>query len=227
MPLHAKPAVSQKPGLRLLADGFTVWNRRLHYYIGLYLLCFVWLFAFSGLLLNHSSWVFAQFFQSRKVSVFERPIPAPVFAGDLEQAGMMMKQLGIEGEIGWSVPRSSPDRLDFTVSRPGRSYQIQGDLRQRRVKVTLTKFNGWGVMRGLHTFDGVSVNDRTNQRDWFLTRVWAFSMDAVAAGIIFMVLSSLYMWWKLKDKRKAGLVALGAGSAVCGLFVLGLRWIYT
>jgi len=29
------------------------WNRKLHFYTGLFLLFFLWLFAFSGLLLNH------------------------------------------------------------------------------------------------------------------------------------------------------------------------------
>ena len=29
-------------------------NRRAHYYLGLYFLFFLWLFAFTGLLLNHS-----------------------------------------------------------------------------------------------------------------------------------------------------------------------------
>jgi len=43
---------------------------------------------------------------------------------------------------------------------------------------------------------------------------------------VFLVLSSLYMWWGLKEKRKPGLVALALGIAVCGLFVFGLRWLY-
>jgi len=48
----------------------------------------------------------------------------------------------------------------------------------------------------------------------------------VAAGVLLMVLSSFYMWWGLHDKRKLGLVALALGTAVCGLFVTGLRWLY-
>ena len=63
-------------------------------------------------------------------------------------------------------------------------------------------------------------------RDWTLTTVWAYSMDAIAAGLIFMVLSSLYMWWELPQKRLYGVVALGLGSVVCGLFCLGLRWLF-
>ena len=45
-------------------------------------------------------------------------------------------------------------------------------------------------------------------------------------GVIFMVFTGLYMWWGLREKRRWGLVALGLGSAVCWLFVIGLRWIY-
>ncbi|HEX6070876.1 MAG TPA: hypothetical protein VFZ18_13670, partial [Longimicrobiaceae bacterium] len=37
------------------------WTRRLHYYLGLYFLLFIWLFSLTGLLLNHSDWGFAEF----------------------------------------------------------------------------------------------------------------------------------------------------------------------
>ena len=205
---------------------FAKWNRKLHYYVGLYLLWFVWLFALTGLLLNHSSWAFAQFFPTRKVTTFERAIRPPQPAEDVDQARDVMKQLGLEGEIAWNGPRADPAHLDFNASRPGRVYQIQSDLTNGRAKVTYTQYNGWGVLRTLHTFVGVSPDDSRNQRDWILTTIWALSMDAVAVGIIFMVLSSFYMWWRLKDKRRAGFVALAAGAVVCGFFVFGLRWMY-
>ena len=49
-------------------DAFFVWNRRLHYYLGLCLLFFTWLFVFTGLLLNHPRWQFAQFWPNRMQS---------------------------------------------------------------------------------------------------------------------------------------------------------------
>lgn len=78
----------------------------------------------------------------------------------------------------------------------------------------------------LHTFTGVQMDDPRNSRDWAPTSVWAYSMDAVAAGFIFMVLSSLYMWFELPGKRLPGAVALGLGSLLCGLFCVGLRWLF-
>ena len=226
MPWFADPMISRSPNSHRRAAAFATWNRRMHYYLGLYFLFFLWLFAFTGLLLNHSSWAFAQFFPTRKVSKFGRQIQSPAPASDLDQARAVMRQLGIDGEIAWSAARRDSARLDFNVSRPGRVYQVEADLKEGRAAVTLTEFNTWGVLRTLHTFVGVSPDDPRNRRDWILTNLWAFTMDAVAAGVLLMVLSSFYMWWGLHDKRKLGLVALALGTAVCGLFVTGLRWLY-
>jgi hypothetical protein len=35
---------------------FERWNRKLHYYLGLYFLFFLWLFSATGLMLNHQQW---------------------------------------------------------------------------------------------------------------------------------------------------------------------------
>ena len=83
-----------------------------------------------------------------------------------------------------------------------------------------------GVMHLLHTFTGVRMGDTTNSRDWMLTTVWAISMDAVAVGLVVMVLSSYIMWYRLKPKRRGGVVALLLGFATCGVFVAGLSWVF-
>ena len=70
------------------------------------------------------------------------------------------------------------------------------------------------------------VSDPRNNRDWVLTFVWAYSMDAVAIGLILMVVSSLVMWFKLPQKRTSGAVVLGLGAGLCGWFCVGLRWFY-
>ena len=70
------------------------------------------------------------------------------------------------------------------------------------------------------------MDDSRNQRDWLFTKLWAWSMDAVAIGLIFMVLSSFYMWYQLPSKRLLGSIALFLGFASCILFCVGLKWIY-
>jgi hypothetical protein len=121
---------------------------------------------------------------------------------------------------------SDAKEFDFQVRRPGHFFFIKADLARKRVSVRQSDVNRWGVIRVLHTFTGIQTEDGRNRRDWAVTTVWAFSMDAVAAGLMFMVLSSLYMWFKLPQKRRPGVIVLGFGLLSCGLFCVGLRWLF-
>jgi hypothetical protein len=207
---------------------FEIWNRKIHYFLGLYFLFFVWLFAFSGLLLNHMDWKAFEFWENRKESKDERNITSPPAGNDLAQAHDILRQLGLEGEVDWTSSRGDDNRLDFRVTRPGHVIDIKADFEQGKARIKRIDYNAWGLMRTLHTFTGASVHEKNNrnQRDWLLTKVWAFTMDAVAVGLIVMVLSSLYMWYELPEKRRLGTIVLAVGLASCTLFCLGLRWIY-
>lgn len=211
-----------------LRAGFERWNRKLHFYAGLFLLFFIWLFSFSGLLLNHPTWSFAESWSNRKEVNYERELatPGPGVEGDLGQAREILSQLAIEGEILWTTTRTDTNQFEFQVRRPGHYFFIKADLAQKRVSVRQSDVNLWGVMKVLHTFTGVQMDDPRNRRDWVLTSLWAFSMDAVAVGLILMVLSSLYMWFELPQKRLPGAVILALGSLICGLFCVGLRWLF-
>jgi hypothetical protein len=218
----------QLPNASQVWAGFERWNRKLHFYAGLFLLFFMWLFALSGLILNHPSWRFTEVWGNRTQTNYERTISAlgPDVKGDLGQAREIMRQLGIAGEILWTTARTDSNQFDFQVRRPGHFFFIKADLARRRVAVQQNEVNLWGVIRALHTFTGVQMDDPRNSRDWVLTSVWAYSMDAVAAGLIFMVLSSLLMWFKLPQKRVPGAFVLALGTLLCGLFCLGLRWLF-
>jgi hypothetical protein len=207
-----------------LAETARRWNRKLHYYLGLLTLLFVWLFSFTGLLLNHQ-WKFAEFWDSRQQSTSELDIIAPAPGSDLDQARDILRQLALRGEIEWTATRGDANRFDFRVSRPGHICEVQTDLARNRATVKRIDLNVWGVMRILHSFTGVRMDDNRNGRDWFLTSVWALAMDAVAAALILMVLSSLYMWFELRTKRLWGALALSAGLLSCALFCVGLRWL--
>ncbi len=224
MPLPSDSTAPQSSPRGRPAHVFDMWNKRAHYYLGLYFLFFIWLFSITGLLLNHS-WKFAEFWPNRRVTSAERPVRPPAATGDLQQAKELMRQLGITGEVEWSSPRTGPERLDFRVSRPGRTTEIKADLIRGIARIEETRLNSWGLIRALHTFTGVRGNDQRNRRDWFLTTIWALSMDALAAGLVLMVLSGLVLWLRLRSKRTFGLLALLLGCVVCGFLAIGLRWI--
>ena len=50
-------------------------------------------------------------------------------------------------------------------------------------------------------------------------------MDAVAAGLIVMVLRSYVTWFRLRAKRLGGVVALALGFLSCAAFISALRWL--
>jgi hypothetical protein len=219
----AAPAIPTRLGVRLER-----WNRKLHFYSGLFLIFFLWLFAFSGLLLNHPSWAFHEHWNNRKETTYERPItaPGPEAIGDLAQARDIMRQLGITGDILWTTTRTDPGVMVFQVRRPGHFFFIDANWTKGSAKVRQADVNVWGLLKVLHVFDGNVTDDPRNHRDWPLTYLWAYSMDAVAAGLIFMVLSSVYMWLQLPQKRRLGGIVLALGCLSCALFCVGLRWIF-
>src|SRR6266545_5021436 len=102
----------------------TRWNKKLHIYLGLYLLVFLWLFAGSGLLLNHSQWRFAEFWDQRKQSTTTRAIEFGGATDDLGRARHILKQLGIAGEIEWIETSPKENRFEFRVVRPGQIIEV-------------------------------------------------------------------------------------------------------
>lgn len=211
---------------RSAADVFLVWNRRFHYYLGLYLLFFCWLFVCTGLLLNHPRWQFAQFWPNRVQTTTEHQFQVPLAVTDVERARDLMRQFGITGEIQWPTAQPAGAPFAFQVSRPGLVIEVNADLESGRATLQRNHVNAWGVMHVLHTFIGVRPGDSRNARDWTLTTVWALSMDAVAAGLIVIVFSSYIMWYQLKPKRRGGAVALVLGFVTCGAFVTALSWVF-
>jgi hypothetical protein len=198
--------------MSLLSQKLKVWNLKLHLYLSLYFLVLLWLFAVSGLLLNHD-WRFTEFWSQRQQSTNVHRIVPPTAVSDLGRARDLMKQLRLAGEIEWTTTQSANDRFDFRVVRPGRIVEVKTDFGKQTATVQETHVNGWGIVRMLHTFS------------WRLTKLWSFSMDALAVGLILVVLSSLVMAYERREKWLGAAVALGVGVLVCGFFVFGLRWL--
>jgi hypothetical protein len=202
-----------------------IWNRKLHIYLGLYFLWFLWLFAISGLFLNHPKWLIADFWPSRKQSESTRKFQPPLEDNDLRIAQSLMRQLGLTGEIEWTKTRPTSDRFDFRLVKPGQIIEVKTDLKAGKAIIHSIQTNGWGILKMLHTFTGVRATEPTAERDWWATKLWSFLMDAVSIGLIMLVISSLMLWLKLKNGRILGAVFLGAGLVSCGFFVFGLSWI--
>ena len=199
--------------------GFAGWNRQLHYYLGLYFLFFLWVFSATGLMLNHQQW-FSNLYERVETS-YETPIEEPSSSDtDLARARDLMRQLKLRGEIDW--PESQlVGHLDFNVSRPTGSALVRVDLNAKQAFIRQFDNNPGHSFQIFHTFSGSRFNQPASRRDWIVTSMWVWAMDALAAGLIAMVLGSYYMWYPLKKRRTLGVVVLTAGLASCGLFLAG------
>ena len=144
-------------------------------------------------------------------------------AGDTQTARTfdLMRQLNLRGEVEW--PASQPvGHIDFSVSRPDGSSQVRVDLYAKRAYVKEFQNGHFHAFQIFHTFSGSRFNQPASRRDWIMTSVWVFAMDALAAGLIVMVLGSYYMWWRLKKLKTLGGAVLAAGFAISVAFATGV-----
>ena len=197
------------------------WSRKFHIHLGLFLLLFIWLFSFSGLLLNHSNWKFASFWDERKEKITNSNIHPNI---NLDSASMLkdiMQQLKIAGEI--SEVRMTTDSVDFRVTIPGQVRELHVDLTKKICTQKELKYNWWGKLRTLHTFNGVNKNNPDLQPNWIITSIWKFSMDSIAIGLIILCISSWIMWFKLRKKYTWGPLMLISGFAIAIYFVFLIK----
>ena len=187
------------------------WSRDLHLSAGLFISPFVPVFALSVFLLTHPGRPTGGTSGAVERSVSDLPLPANLdqLSGRerIDALRPALDRAQVHGEVGW----------------------IQHLAKECRLVVPVIKridLNAWGLMRLLHTFTGVHPEDARNRRDWVLTSVWAWTMDAVAVGLILMVLSSLIIWCELPQERRWGVIVLALGFLSRGLFCIGLRCLY-
>ena len=199
--------------------GFEKWNRKIHIYLGLFMMLFIWLFSVSGLFMNHPKWFHGKI--ERTPSDFPVTISEPM--EDVVRAKDLKEQLGLEGEIILRAQRN-PQKFFFMVMRPNHRFGVSVDLATQVATVNHVKPQPVGILADLHTFSGVRAiwNEPVQEKDWIMTRIWSFSIDAVSIGLILMVLSSLYMGFQIKESRQWVIGSLALGVFACSFFIWGL-----
>jgi hypothetical protein len=202
-------------------DILIYWNRKLHIYIGLFLILFILLFSFSGLLFNHNDWEFASFWKERKEKEISIPVTIPVKLDSTILLQSFMKQLDISGEV--NNVKLTGEKVSFRVYKPGIIHDITVNFTERRAFRKEMKYNFWGKIRTLHTFNGSNKAFPSAQPNWLITRIWRITMDLVATGLIFLCISSWIMWYKVRKNYSYGFLVLVSGIGIAMFFVFLLR----
>lgn len=205
----------------LIIENIISRNRKLHIYIGLFLVLFILFFSLSGLLLNHSQWEFASFWKERKETEIITPVTIPINLDSTALLQHFMKQLNISGEI--NNVKLTSESISFRIMKPGINQDIHVDLKSGISVRKKMVYNWWGEIRILHTFNGSDKLNPGVQPNWLITRIWRLTMDILAIGLIFLCLSSWIMWYKIRKNYSSGLLVLIVGMAGAIFFIFLLQ----
>jgi hypothetical protein len=203
---------------------FKKWNRKIHIYLGLYMLLFLWLFSLSGLFMNNPAWFVPENPKPGEMQPNREQRTDQVTLLDtddrLEKAWDVMEQLDLRGEIYFLRP-SPEGTFAFLCMRPNVRNFVNvtvatGETTINHVTPKEGRRFGY-IINQMHVFTG-NLGER--QRDWLPIKIWSFSMDALSVGLIVLVLSSLYMGW-ISTHRTGVVISFVLGMVVFVYFMWG------
>jgi len=179
------------------------WARWLHIYLSMACFGILFFFAVTGLTLNHQDWFAGQqrtaTFKGTMDRAWVRP-PAGKEPGKLEIVERLRTAHGIKAAL--TDFRVDDAQLSVNFKGPGYTADTFIDRDSGAYELTETRM-GWGAI----------INDLHKGRD--SGHVWSVLIDLSAVLMTFVSVTGLALIFFLAKWRRSGLIALGAGAAVC------------
>ena len=189
--------------------------RRTHLYLGMLLIPWVFIYAFSTFIFNHGSY-FNKFRgePSDWVQVWEKEYEVDIPRGQ-ENLRKLAKRILQENGISnmrYGVRRTG-QRLDINVQKFLTPERLVYLGRDRKLIAEEREFFWPEMFVRLHVRHGWGSSG-------ILQGLWSFAIDLICFSILIWIGTGIYLWWKISSTRKWGIVALGSGF----LSFLGLLW---
>ena len=183
-------------------------NRRMHLYLGLFLMPWLLMYGASSFIVIHQSWFGAGKARASE-ALFEKPYSRPVNMQGANNspelratAQEILKDCNLEGAFWVDKPNADTlhiDRFSFrdgiSVTYSSKTQMLKAERRLMRVPQTIMRMHfrgGW-------------------EQPTFGNKSWGLLVDMACAGIIIWVVSGLIMWWRLPRLRTWGAIAVGGG----------------
>lgn len=199
---------------------FAHFNRRVHLYLGLSLLPWLFMYGISSIPFAHN-----QYFERRDAAkglpmwtllstqtvdaaIPEDPRQLRAFGASL------LQQAGITADT-YGAYRQTPSQVNVYVYSFWKSTQLKYFADQKRLTVEDRRFRWDHFLTGMHARGGF-------EQERLLVRSWSVVVDLVCLAIVLWIASGLYMWWGLPGSRHWGLLAIAAGAISFAVFTLGL-----
>jgi hypothetical protein len=194
---------------------FSHLNRRLHLYLGMFLLPWFFIYGVSSIPFAHNSW-FQKIYGPPQWTVrFDRPYSIEVPAeGDLRPVGArILADAGIDGAFGAS--RNPKGHLNIYRFNFRQATRITYFPDEKRLLAEDRRFRWDHFLTGMHARGGF-------QQPSILNKAWGVVVDIVCIGILLWIASGVYMWWHIPGHRRWGWAALAGGVFSFALFLLAL-----
>ena len=182
-------------------------NRRMHLYLGLFLMPWLLMYGVSSFIVIHQS-LFPKDRPAREV-FFEKPYDRPVNmqgannSPELRAAALeILKDCNLEGAF-W-VDKPKPDTLHVDRFSFRDSISLTYSVKDQKLKAERQPVRWSQVPMRMHFRGGYEQPTLGN-------KVWGLLVDVACVGIIIWVASGLIMWWRLPRFKAWGAIAVGGG----------------
>jgi hypothetical protein len=184
-------------------DRFDKVNRRLHLYLGLFLMPWLLMYGVSSFILIHQAWFRAEQ-EPPWETLFEKECRRPLEAdADLRSVAQdILKDHGLEGAFWADKPNA--DTLRITRFSFWGSTRLTYSIREARVRAEHQRVRGPQAVVRMHFRGGYG-------QPTFWDKFWGFMVDLACAAIVIWVASGVVMWWRLRRLRAWGALTLGGG----------------
>ncbi len=195
-------------------------NRRVHLYLGLFLLPWFFMYGISSEPFAHTP-----FFEARDAAknlplwtlraehAVDLPVPSDE-SGLRALGAALLDVAGIHG-TSFGAYRQAASQINVYSYSFWSSAQLKYYVDQKRMTVEDRRFRWDQFLTGVHARGGF-------EQEGLLPASWSVVVDLVCIGIVLWIASGLYMWWGIPGHRRWGWVAIAAGMTSFVLFTLRL-----
>ncbi len=183
--------------------------RDTHLVCGLFAVLFVLMYGISSVQMAHNDW-----FNLKPTVTESRYTLATNAEGARAVARELMDRHGLAGEL--AQVKDMPAGFTFRIVRPGTVHEVSYTRASGEAAVKTNKANFAGLMNRIHHINGMWHEDS-------LVNVWAAALALVAAVLIVLGITGIYMWFKVHSERVTGTVVLGASLAFSLTVIVLLR----
>jgi hypothetical protein len=197
---------------------FLRWLRRVHGWVGLWGAVLGLLFGLTGFLLNHRAVMKIPALQMEQ-SQFELEMPNPAPGNAKAFASLMQHEFALK-QPAYKVHDESPKPIawgDRKLVQPAQwkaefhlpHYSLTAEywVGNQFISVKRQDVNAWGFLMRLHK--GVGLNAG-----------WILLVDSLAGAMIFLSITGVLLWTKMRGSRLAMAGLVGTSTALAVLFTL-------